>query len=253
MYLDGWKYTGRALNKDTQDLFINMAKAIRDEPYISNSVWNNELQEKIGQTIGIKTSGQIRTLKSLMEKLGFIKEKSFNNKNAPNFNNDFSDDFKVLVYLDEILNYRIQDSLIITSEEEKIIKEIIDLIYTKNAFNLKNFNKNNEYFNPNFIIYKALLEFEYMDKIEWYMLNTFVDNNDSEKQWNEFKDNITKYRSGKINKNMIEINPNNLSQSYILNSLVNIGFLTKYKNDEDDRYKLNMKYKDLVDEFDLEV
>lgn len=52
---------------------------------------------------------------------------------------------------------------------------------------------------------------------------------------------------------MIEINPKNLSQSYILNSLVNIGFLTKYKNDEDDRYKLNIKYKDLVDEFDLEV
>ena len=182
MYLDGWKYTGRALNKDTQDLFINMAKAIRDEPYISNSVWNNELQEKIGQTIGIKTSGQVRTLKSLMEKLGFIKEKSFNNKNAPNFNNDFSDDFKVLLYLDEILNYRIQDRLIITSKEEKIIKEIIDLIYIKNAFNVKTFNKNNECFNPIFIIYKALLEFEYMDRIEWYMLNTFVDNNESDKQ-----------------------------------------------------------------------
>lgn len=248
MELIGWNYTGRVLNKKSHQIMVDMAVQIRDNADEYKSPWNTDFQTKIAASIGIKTPGQIRTLKKFMEQVGLLRKGTLKSATITEYSNIISDEGKVIINLTEINN------IVSSIDSEKcvtftnLVEETIRLIYLKNLLKTTISNDKDEQFRPAYLFAKACKEFTQLDYFEWYFLNNFVSSENSEEQWATFVDAVNKYRNGEIRQSVIKIIRKDLSHSYILKSFENVGLVVSFEDSEKlKHYRINNSLKEIID------
>src|SRR5690606_17148692 len=69
--LKGWEYIGRNLGGELHNQFLKITGLLRDPVFLKGRTWGGQIQQEIGDYIGI-SPGQVRTIKRMLEQLGII-------------------------------------------------------------------------------------------------------------------------------------------------------------------------------------
>lgn len=127
MQLKEWKYEGCKIADKLQEQILSIVEILNDSSIVGNKNWL-ELQKYIAGELGI-TTGQVRTIKRMMEELDIIKKGVLNAYSIPNEAVIYTDNGKTFVELmatEKLMKQRLNtDDL----EAVKEIRNIYRLYY----------------------------------------------------------------------------------------------------------------------------
>lgn len=125
--LKEWKYEGCKIADKLQEQILSIVEILNDSSIVGNKNWL-ELQKYIAGELGI-TTGQVRTIKRMMEELDIIKKGVLNAYSIPNEAVIYTDNGKTFVELmatEKLMKQRLNtDDL----EAVKEIRNIYRLYY----------------------------------------------------------------------------------------------------------------------------
>lgn len=224
MELRGWKYEGRKISDDLHVQMLSMMEILNDPAQVNGRTWGGSLQTYIGDKLGI-SSGQVRTIKRMMEEFNLLIRGALNRNSVPSRNSIYTKNGEMLLELfasEKLMN---EKKSIPHLEQIKEIKSIYKLYY-QGVLIEYNFKTNDgRILHPLKATLKAVMKFGYLDYWEWYILNTIITEDDCEEEEIELENLINDYRRGKIKLNGGDIKENSLSHSYVLGNFVHAGFL----------------------------
>lgn len=243
MELKGWKYEGRKISDKLHEQILVIVEIINDPVQVGEMKWP-ELQSYISLKLGVAT-GQVRTIKRMMEEFGIVEKGSLNAKDVPN-HNVFTENGKFLIDLikTENLMYKTKHSDVKSIEE---IKEVYKLYYQK-VLNEYTYSDGIKVLHPLRATLKALDKYDYLEYWEWYLLNTFINDDDNPDEENKLDFYITEFRSGKIKFTEDDIVENKLSHSYVLGNFVYCGLVNISGKKTNLLITSNKKYGDTIQE-----
>lgn len=256
--LKGWEYTGRNLENALLENFYQLAKLFEDPTYYSGQKWNKQFQLKVANDLQLNSDGAVRTLKSILEKLGFI-EMNFLNKTM------HDSKLPLLTKLGEtLLNIMDLDKLIahqkreasITKENATIIQTNLEHLYIAfyQKFLLQYFFPNGGHgrgtqpLHPLRAALKAIRKYDGLDKNEWYLLNTLITKDDNSDDERELEIQISNYRNKKLVLSMDMVSEGKKGHQYFPQYLeiANLVNLAKERNGWN-QITENTLEKDLID------
>lgn len=97
MYLRGWKYEGRKIADKLHEQMLEIIEILNDPNKVAGKNWP-ALQKYISVELGVAT-GQVRTIKRMMEEFGIVKKGSLNAKSVPEPDEIYTEQGKMLVEL----------------------------------------------------------------------------------------------------------------------------------------------------------
>lgn len=188
--LIGWGNPGRAITDKTHLQIYGLISYMQDVDRIENEIWSKSLKEKIKININVNTQSTLRHLIGLMKSIGIIYEDSFTTGEVPNVNHIVTPKGQLL--------YSLLKSDIYAKEQENVavIKEIQNMykeFYT-NAF-IYWYVRGTDIHVARTVM-KTLKKFESLNKMEWFIMNTFITQTDNKEQEEIVEEYINKYRSG---------------------------------------------------------
>ena len=222
MYLRGWKYEGRKISDKLHEQILAIVEILNDPEKVGKKNWP-ELQKYISAELGIAT-GQVRTIKRMMEEFDIVKRGALNANDVPDPEYIYTKNGKTL--LDLIATEKLMrknpsmDNLQLLRE----IRGIYQLYYQK-VLLAYSYNENGEILHPLKMTLKMLNRYRYLNYWEWYLLNTIIRSDDDEDQELEFDRFIKDFRSGKIRFKETDIIENQLSHSYVLGNFEYAGLV----------------------------
>ena len=248
MDLHGWKYVGRKISPEFHKSVVVFDEFFRDSFKVANRTWP-AIQKDLAQILCV-APGQIRTIKSLMEEVGILRKGSLNMKEVPSISNIYTQDGKNII---DLLKTKI-----ILQKKQKLqdtdniskIDQVIRLLYLKAMGRVVIIDTTNR-LHPLRATLKALLKYRSLDKIEWYLLNTIVKNDDNFAEEELLSEKIKLYRDGQLNISQLNIKSQALSHSYILGNYEYTGIIKKQKLDDENKMFLilpNQNMKKYIDE-----
>ncbi|NTZ20986.1 hypothetical protein EXW96_26735 [Paenibacillus sp. JMULE4] len=258
MDLKGWDYQGRNIDTKLLNQFKGLADFISNEKLVNNRTWGKELQNDIADAIGISgenRSGAVRTIKSVLEHLGFINYNSLSERKIPTFESVISplgQDLLTLISVENDLNSLEEDD----PKGQAEIKALYQDFYARSLLEFyfpfgvrkKEPAGKNKPLHPLRATIKALKKFGYLNKWEWYLLNTIIDEDDNLEKETELENAIKDYRDGIVNYSMQSIKLNPKGHQYFPQYLGLSGLVSfKKKGREWTRMELNEEYNDLFD------
>lgn len=245
MQLKGWKYEGRKIADKLHEQILSIVEILNDSSRVGNKNWP-ELQKYIAGELCI-TTGQVRTIKRMMEELDIIKKGVLNAYSIPNAAVLYTDNGKTFVELmvtEKLMKQRLNtDDL----EAVKEIRNIYRLYYQK-VLAAYTYNQNGRTLHPLRATLKAVKKFGYLNFWEWYLLNTIIQTDDNEEEEAKLEKSITAYREGKINFRGTDITENRLSHVYVLGNYVYAGLVCVKGNNQGLKVTVNHEYDEIIDE-----
>ena len=199
MELRGLDYTGRNVGRDLHVQFKKMVDSLSDDSFIRQRTWGTDIQEDLANRIGADSSGAIRTIKTMLVMLGFIKKDSLSRGvkicRTTMLTKRGEALYGVICLEDQILaDSSIDDAKRKAAEIE--IKKLYEEIYCEAMMHYYYTNRDGSHFCPLRATLQALDKYERLDKWEWYLLNTFVRHDDSNEEFALFEKVLTEYRNG---------------------------------------------------------
>ncbi len=249
MYLRGWKYEGRKISDKLHEQMLDIIAVLNDEKQVAGRKWP-ALQKDISDKLGIAT-GQVRTIKRMMEAFGILKEGSLNSYKIPNAKDIYAENGRTLVELLETEKLMRENQEANDEELMKEIKSIYRLYYQQVLVNYT-YNEDGKILHPLRAALKALKKYEYLNYWEWYLLNTVIRSDDNLEEEAELDRLITAYRAGQIKFMSGDIIENKLSHSYVLGNFEYAGFVCVSGSKESIRIILNKEAQEIIDEITKE-
>ena len=243
MELKGWKYEGRKISDKLHEQILVIVEIINDPVQVGEMNWP-ELQSYISLKLGVAT-GQVRTIKRMMEEFGIIEKGSLNARDIPN-SNIFTENGLFLIDLikTEKLMGKTKNSDFKSIDE---IREVYKLYYQK-ILNEYEYSDGIKILHPLRATLKAVDKYEYLEYFEWYLLNTLITTDDNIREEDELDYYIKEYRSGNIDFTEEDIVENKLSHSYVLGNFVYCGLVNVSGKKTKILITLNKKYSDTIQE-----
>lgn len=246
MELYGWKYEGRTISDKLQTQIMGIIKFLNDPSKVSNRKWGKQLQVAIGDKLGV-SDGQVRTIKRMMEEFDILKQGSLNRNTIPKREDIYSANGKFLIKLFENEELLRQSNNPNTLEELEKLKAIYKLSYLKILVKYTISTGDGKKFRPALVLLKALRKFGHLTYWEWYLLNTFVTDENNLIQEKEFDKNLTDLRKGNLKEDDLVVKENVLSHSYILNNFKYVGLINIEGTKENLKVTINNQNKEMID------
>ncbi|ASA24930.1 hypothetical protein [Paenibacillus donghaensis] len=251
MELKGWDNLGRNLDDTLHHQFKGLMEFLADPILVNGRTWNNSLQIDVAAAIGVKSPGQVRTIKSILEKMGIIKINSLNMRIIPTSNSVITPLGEVLLALVSIEerigeiaaeNHQIRKS-IETMYESFYVKALIQYHFPDGARK----SDSRTPFHPLHATIKALHKYHSLDKWEWYLLNTFILENENPTQEQQFDNAINQYRAHTVTFSKADITENEKGHQYFPQYLGLSGLVTFQKVGRTwERMELGGNYTDII-------
>lgn len=243
MLLNGWKYEGRKISDKLHEQILGIVEIINSPEKVAERNWT-ELQKYISSELDI-TPGQVRTIKRMMEEFDIVKKGALNSKEIPSVD-VYTENGKTLIDLMETERLMMQkpsvDNLVTMEEIKKIYK-----LYYQKVMLAYCYNDNGHILHPLKATLKALRKYKYLKYYEWYLLNTFIRDDNNAEQEQELENAITQYRNGNLKIKDADIVENQLSHTYVLGNFVYAGFIEVEGNKPDLKITINKETEHLVD------
>lgn len=236
--LEGWKSPGRGATEMTHDQIFGIMTYLMDAEKIQNDVWGPPLQLKIGKTINVNTDNTLRHIIGFMKSIGIIYENSLQGGKVPNPDYCVSPSGEMLYSLIKM------EKIAIENEENSVVEKIQNMYkqFYANAF-LYWFVRDTKIHVARTIL-KAIKKYGSLDKIEWFILNTFITETDNKEQ-EEIVDKLIKdYRSGDITLTAENIKKRVNSYNYWAQLLSYAGLIKKTGQ----KVTIGNKYPQLVED-----
>lgn len=245
MQLCGWKYEGRKISDKLHEQILVIVNILNDSSKVGNKNWP-ELQKYIGRELGI-TTGQVRTIKRMMEELDIIKKGTLNSWTIPEASIIYTDNGKTFVELMAAENLMKQKP---DSDNLKTMREIKNIyrLYYQKVLSAYTYNQNGKILHPLKATLKAIRKYEYLDYWEWYLLNTIVQKDDDAAEEAQLEKYIMSYRQGNLKFRETDIVENQLSHSYVLGNYVYAGLVCVKGNRPKLRITLNPEAHEIINE-----
>lgn len=244
MLLSGWKYEGRKISDKLHEQILGIVEIINSPEKVAGRNWP-ELQKYISRELDI-APGQIRTIKRMMEEFDIVKKGSLNAQEIPSVY-VYTENGKTLIELMETERLMMQKPSADNLETMKEIKKIYQLYYQK-VMLAYSYNDSGHILHPLKATLKALRKYNYLKYYEWYLLNTFILDDDNAEQEQELDSAIIEYRTGNLKIKDEDIVENQLSHSYVLGNFVYTGFVEVEGKKPDLKITINKEAEHLVDE-----
>lgn len=245
MQLRGWKYEGRKISDKLHEQILVIVDILNDSSKVGNKNWP-ELQTYIAKELGI-TTGQVRTIKRMMEELDIVKKGALNARNIPDASIIYTDNGKTFVELmaaERLMKQKPDSDNLKTMRE---IKNIYRLYYQK-VLSAYTYNQNGSILHPLKATLKAVRKYEYLDYWEWYLLNTIIQKDDDAAEEAQLDKYIMSYRQGSLKFREADIVENQLSHSYVLGNYVYAGLVCVKGNKLKLRITLNTGAHEIINE-----
>lgn len=201
MDLRGWDYTGRNISPELHRQFLVMIDCLSDPTFTDHATWGNPIQDKLAIAMQMSSSGAVRTVKRMFNNFGFLQQASFSSRNEIN-NRRLLTDRGQLVYQAAKLEQQVSESVAYDENKKKqIFAEIKKLYEEAYCEALRDFyftNQDGSHLHPLRATLRALNKYGRLDKWEWYLLNTFIREDDDVDAENELEGYIEQYRAGNI-------------------------------------------------------
>ncbi len=224
MDLRGWKYEGRKISDSLHVQMLSMMEILNDPAQVNGRTWGGSLQAYIGDVLGI-SSGQVRTIKRMMEEFNLLKKGALNQSSVPSRESIYTKNGEMLLELFASEKLMKEKKSLTDLEQIKEINSIYKLYYQGVLIEYNFKNSKGKKLHPLKATLKAVRKFDYLDYWEWYILNTIITQDDSEDEEKELEKTIMKYRNGEIKLSESDIKEYSLSHSYVLGNFVHAGFL----------------------------
>mgnify|MGYP000924889287 CR=1 FL=1 len=245
MYLSGWKYEGRKIADKLHEQMLQIIEILNDPNRVAGRNWP-ALQKYISVELGIAT-GQVRTIKRMMEEFGIVKKGVLNASSVPKAEEIYTKQGNTLVELLETEKLMRENPSADNFELIKEIKSIYQLYYQK-VLTSYCYNDDGDLLHPLRATLKALRKYGHLNYWEWYLLNTVIRNDDDANKEAEFDRFITEYRTGKLHFKDTDIIENQLSHSYVLGNFEYAGLVCVEGSKFSLKITPNEEFKDVIDE-----
>lgn len=245
MNLYGWKYEGRKISDKLHEQILEIIEILNDPNKVNGNKWR-AVQTTISNEIGV-TTGQVRTIKRMMEEFKILKKGSLNAIDIPEEKNLYTSSGRLLVDLlatEKLMKYKPDKG---NHEQIKEIKDIYKLYYQKVLAGYC-YNDNGYILHPLRATLKAIKKFGYLDYWEWYILNTTIRQDDDKTEEEELETSIKNYRDGLIKFDETSIKENTLSHSYVLGNFKYAGFVCVTGTKEKIKITLNKEEEEIIKE-----
>lgn len=245
MQLRGWKYEGRKISDKLHEQMLVIVDILNDSSKVGNKNWP-ELQTYIARELGI-TTGQVRTIKRMMEELDIVKKGALNAGSIPDASVIYTDNGKTFVELmaaERLMKQKPDSDNLKTMRE---IKNIYRLYYQK-VLSAYTYSQNGSILHPLKATLKAVKKYEYLDYWEWYLLNTIIQKDDDVAEEAQLDKYIMSYRQGSLKFREADIVENQLSHSYVLGNYVYAGLVCVKGNKPKLRITLNPEAHEIINE-----
>lgn len=249
MNLSGWKYEGRKISDKLHEQMLDIMAVLNDEEQAAGKNWP-ALQKDISSRLGIAT-GQVRTIKRMMEEFGILKKGVLNANKVPNAKEIYAENGRTLVELLETEKLMRENQTAGNAELMKEIKSIYRLYYQQMLVDYS-YKGNGKVLHPLRATLKALKKYGQLNYWEWYLLNTVICSDDNAKEEAELDKLITAYRSGALKFKSGDVIENMLSHSYVLGNFEYAGFVCVRGSKENIRITLNKDAQEIIDEITKE-
>lgn len=249
MKLSGWKYEGRKISDKLHEQMLGIMEILNDEKQVAGKNWP-ALQKDISSRLGIAT-GQVRTIKRMMEEFGILKKGALNANKVPNAKEIYAENGRTLVELLETEKLMRENYAAGNAELMKEIKSIYKLYYQQVLVNYF-YNDGGKILHPLRATLKALKKYGQLNYWEWYLLNTVIRSDDNGKEEAELDKLIKEHRSGQLRFKHGDIIENMLSHSYVLGNFEYAGFVCVKGSKETIRITLNKDAQEIIDEITKE-
>lgn len=245
MYLSGWKYEGRKIADKLHEQMLEIIEILNDPNRVAGRNWP-ALQKYISVELGIAT-GQVRTIKRMMEEFGIVKKGVLNASSVPKAEEIYTKQGNTLVELLETEKLMRENPSADNFELIKEIKSIYQLYYQK-VLTSYCYNNDGDLLHPLRATLKALRKYGHLNYWEWYLMNTVIRNDDDANEEAEFDRFITEYRTGKLRFKDTDIIENQLSHLYVLGNFEYAGLVCVEGSKFSLKITPNEEFKDVIDE-----
>lgn len=245
MYLSGWKYEGRKIADKLHEQMLEIIEILNDSSKVAGRNWP-ALQKYISVELGVAT-GQVRTIKRMMEEFGILKRGALNAYDVPNPAEIYTEQGHTLVELLATEKLMRENPTKDNMELIKEIKQIYQLYYQK-VLTAYCYNESGEVLHPLRATLKALDKYKSLNYFEWYLLNTIIRNDDNLEEEQEFDSLIKQYRSHNLQLKDTDIKENQLSHSYVLGNFEYAGLIIVEGSKLTLKITLNEAYRDVINE-----
>lgn len=245
MNLHGWKYEGRKISDKLHEQILAIVDILNDSSKVAGRHWP-EIQKNISDELGIAT-GQVRTIKRMMEELDIVKKGVLNARDVPDPKFIYTENgrtFVELIATEKLMRENINANNLETMKE---IGNIYKLYYQKVLAGYS-YNAQGNILHPLRATLKALSRYDYLSFLEWYLLNTIIQNDNDEDEEAELDRSINDYRKGKLSLTESDIVENSLSHSYVLGNFEYAGLVHTEGSKFKLRITINPDAKKIVDE-----
>lgn len=224
---------------------LEIIEFLNDSNKVAGRKWP-ALQKYISSELGVAT-GQVRTIKRMMEEFGILKRGALNANDVPNPKGIYTEQGHTLVELLATEKLMRENPSKDNIELIKEIKQIYQLYYQK-VLTAYCYNEPGDVLHPLRATLKTLNKYGSLNYWEWYLLNTVIGNDDCAEEEQEFDSLLKEYRSGQLRFKDTDIKENQLSHSYVLGNFEYAGLI----NVEGSKYTLeitlNETYRDIINE-----
>ena len=222
MYLRGWKYEGRKIADKLHEQILGIVEILNDPAQVGDKKWP-DMQKYISRELGIAT-GQVRTIKRMMEEFDIVKKGSLNALEVPTPENIYTENGKTLLELMATEKLMRENP---NKDNMEIVKEISDIykLYYQKVLAAYAYNEDGEILHPLRATLKALKKHNHLNYWEWYILNTDIHEDDNAEQEAEFDQHINDFRTGKLRFSSNDLIENVLSHSYVLGNFEYAGLV----------------------------
>ncbi|WP_033154897.1 hypothetical protein [Pseudobutyrivibrio ruminis] len=245
MYLRGWKYEGRKIADKLHEQILGIVEILNDPQKVGDKTWP-ALQKYISDELGIAT-GQVRTIKRMMEEFDIVKKGSLNANEVPTAESIYTENGKTLLELIATEKLMRENPTKDNVELMQEIRSIYQLYYQK-VLLAYSYNDEGQILHPLKATLKMINRYRYLNYWEWYLLNTIVHNDDNEQEEQEFDRFLNDYRTGNIRFKDSDIIENQLSHSYVLGNFEYAGLICIDGKKTDLKATINEKSRDIVNE-----
>jgi hypothetical protein len=224
MNLKGWRTPGRTISDKLHSQMFGIMDFLKDSQSINNNVWGPPLQLIIGETIDVQEESTLRHIIGFMKSIGILYSDALESGKIPNSKYCVTPRGEVLYSLISM------ERLAKDKENNEVLKSISNMYqdFYANAF-IYWYVRDTKVHVARTIL-KAIRSHGYLDKIEWFIINTIITETDNEIEEQNVDKYINAYRSNELALTMDNIKSRINSYNYWTQLLSYAGLIIKTGN-----------------------
>ena len=194
-------------------------------------------RRRLGNTIDVHEASTVRHIIGFMKSIGVIYEDALEGGKVPNPNHGVTPSGEVLYSIIKM------DQIASESEDKALIQQITNLYrrFYANVF-IYWYVRDSKVHVARTVL-KAIKKFDYLDKIEWFILNTYISETDNKQQEQMVEKYINEYRAGDLTLTTENINKRINSYGYWTQLLSYSGLIKKTGN----KLSIGNQFSDLIE------